>query len=88
MLSNEEISRLLEKNQNLTFPSSLPPNNHNMINNSSIVYRVDTNMYAANDPIEDRQAQVYDGEESFFAGMNLVTIGGPLFVHFWRNLLC
>ncbi len=81
LMSWEEITKALERNQNskfflqqsqsqqgTTYFSSLSPHQSGSGGNS-IISRVDTNMYAANDPIEDRQAQEYDGPESFFAGM-------------------
>ena len=85
LMSWEEITKALERNQNskfflqqaqsqsqqsqqATYFSSLSPHQSGSGGNS-IISRVDTNMYAANDPIEDRQAQEYDGPESFFAGM-------------------
>ncbi len=91
LMSWEEITKALERNQNskffsqsqqqsqqqqATYFSSLSPHQSSSSSSSSgqsgsqsIISRVDTNMYAANDPIEDRQAQEYDGPESFFAGM-------------------
>ena len=56
LLSHEEINKCLSKNERAV----LVKNN--------LLRRVDTNSYAANDPIEDRNIEDY-GEESFLGGM-------------------
>ncbi len=77
LLTNNEISTELENNQNVAlFPSVQQHQNNNFQN---IVKRVDTNIYAANDQVEDRFSLLHDPEEFFFSGTFFFTLSKKIY---------